>query len=105
MMSLLMVGVILGIITYVSWMGYWWLYMPSKFRNWLSKSMGRLFVLDVALTVGAGVFFGAVSGSLIALIAAATLGMLGTLTTIVIRSCYLLKEHYMDKKSTNKAIE
>jgi len=105
MTNFLLVGVLLGAITYISWMGYWWLYLPGKYRNWFSKSMGRLFILDIAITVGAALFFGAVSGSLIALIAAATLGMLGTLTAIGIRCCYLLKEFCKNRKSTNKEIQ
>lgn len=101
MLNLLLVGVLLGAITYISWMGYWWLYLPRKCRYWFSQSMGRLFILDIAITIGAALFFGAVSGSLIALIAAATLGMLGTLTAIGIRCWYLLKEFCKDRKPEN----
>ena len=81
----LIVGVLLGLITYVSWMGYYFLYLPKKIRNWFEKSMGRLFILDAALTIIAGVMFASVSNSLTAVIAASVMGALGTLTTVVIR--------------------
>jgi len=87
MFKLLLVRVISGTITYVNWISYWFLYMPKKLRNWFEKSMARLFILDIALTVGGAVIFSALSASLIAVIAATTLGLLGTITAIGIRGC------------------
>lgn len=84
-MHLLYVGGILGFCTYLSWMGYYWLYLPHKIRVWFEQSLGRLFILDIALTVVGLVGFHGVSDSLTAVIAASTLGLLGTLTTIGIR--------------------
>jgi hypothetical protein len=92
-MHLLIVGGVLGVVTYVSWMGYYWLYLPKSIRHWFERSMARLFILDFALTVMGMIGFSGVSDSLTAVIAASTLGLLGTLTTIAIRICYLAKQY------------
>jgi hypothetical protein len=88
---MLYVGVILGVVTYISWMGYYVLYLPKRIRYWFEQSMGRLFILDIALTVLGMLGFSGVSDSLTAVIAASTLGLLGTVTTISIRSFHLIK--------------
>jgi hypothetical protein len=85
-MYLLYVGGILGIVTYISWMGYYWLYLPKQIRHWFEASIGRLFILDATLTVVGLIGFHGVSDSLTAVIAASTLGLLGTFTTIGIRT-------------------
>jgi hypothetical protein len=90
-MHLLYVGGILGVVTYISWMGYYWLYLPNKIRHWFEASLSRLFILDLALTVMGLIGFHGVSDSLTAVIAASTLGLLGTLTTIGIRSYQIVK--------------
>jgi hypothetical protein len=96
-MSLLYVGGILGLVTYISWMGYYWLYLPKRLRVWFEASLARLFILDIALTVVGLVGFHGVSDSLTAVIAASTLGLLGTFTTIGIRTYQqirsLIKHH------------
>ena len=84
-MAFLIVGIILGLITYLSWMGYYFLYLPKGVRNWFEKSMGRLFLLDFALTIVAFIIFSSVSASLTAIIASSVLGALGTIQTLVIR--------------------
>jgi hypothetical protein len=86
-MHLLYIGAILGFVTYLSWMGYYWLYLPKRIRHWFEASMVRLFILDASLTVVGLIGFHGVSDSLTAVIAASTLGLLGTLTTIGIRVC------------------
>jgi hypothetical protein len=83
---LLYVGAIIGGVTYISWMGYYWLYLPKKIRHWFEASIGRLFILDATLTVVGLIGFHGVSDSLTAVIAASTLGLLGTFTTIGIRT-------------------
>lgn len=90
-MQFLLVGVILGAITYISWMSYYWLYLPKCIRFWFEKSMKRLFILDIALTVGGTLVFSGLSDSLTAVVAGATLGLLGTITTICIRSFGICK--------------
>jgi len=85
-MHLLYVGGILGVVTYISWMGYYFIYLPKRIRHWFEASLGRLFILDFALTVVGLMGFHGVSDSLTAVIAASTLGLLGTLTTIAIRA-------------------
>ena len=81
-MNILYIGVILGVVTYTSWMGYYWIYLPKKIRHWFEASLSRLFILDICLTVMGLIGFHGVSDSLTAVIAAATLGLLGTLTTL-----------------------
>ncbi len=81
-MNFLYVGAVLGLVTYISWMGYYWIYLPKKIRHWFERSLSRLFILDIALTVVGLAAFTKVSDSLIAAIAASTLGLLGTLTTV-----------------------
>ncbi len=90
-MYLLYVGVILGGVTYISWMGYYWIYLPKKLRHWFEASLSRLFILDVALTVIGLIGFHGLSDSLTAVIAASTLGLLGTLTTIGIIFCRYIR--------------
>jgi hypothetical protein len=90
-MEYLYVGLILGRITYFSWMGYYWLYLPKRIRRWFEKSMGRLFILDIALTVGGTLGFSGLSDTLTAVVAGTTLGFLGTVTTIGIRSFSICK--------------
>ena len=101
-MNFMYVGMVLGVVTYLSWMGYYWLYLPKRIRRWFEQSMGRLFVLDVALTVGGVVGFSSISDSLTAVIAASTLGLLGTITTIGIRSCCLLTTTLRSISSQNR---
>lgn len=81
-MYILYTGCILGIVTYVSWMGYYWIYLPKRIRSWFERSLSRLFILDVALTVVGLIGFHGLSDSITAVVAASTLGLLGTLTTI-----------------------
>lgn len=90
-MQYLYVGIILGTISYISWMGYYWLYLPKRIRNWFEQSMGRLLILDILLTVGGTLLFSGLSGSLTAVVAGATIGLLGTVTTIGIRSYSICK--------------
>lgn len=90
-MNLLYVGVILGIVTYLSFMGYYWIYLPKKIRHWFEASLSRLFILDIVLTVTGLIGFHGVSDSLTAVIAASTLGLLGTFTTIGIIFCQYIK--------------
>lgn len=90
-MQFLLVGVILGTITYISWMSYYWLYLPKCIRHWFEKSMSRLFILDIALTIGGTLGFAGLSDSLTAVVAGTTLGLLGTITTICIRSISICK--------------
>ena len=87
----LVIGLILGVMTYLSWMGFYWLYLPKSTRHWFGKSMSRLFFIDAALTVIGIIVFSSISSSLTAVIAACTLGLLGTVTTIVIRACQRIK--------------
>ena len=89
---MLSVGLILGVMTYLSWMSYWWLYLPRKVRHWFEKSFARLFILDFALTMLGIVGFSTVSDSLTAVIAASTLGLLGSITTIGIRSYHSISK-------------
>ena len=89
----LAIGIILGVITYLSWMGFYWLYVPKTTRHWFGKSIGRLFFLDAALTIIGIIVFSSISSSLTAVIAASTLGLLGTVTTIVIRSCQRIRSN------------
>jgi hypothetical protein len=88
---MLYVGVLLGFITYLSWMGYYWIYLPKRLRRWFEASLSRLFILDATLTVVGLIGFHGVSDSLTAVIAASTLGLLGTLTTIGIITCQNIK--------------
>lgn len=81
-MYILYTGAILGLVTYLSWMGYYWIYLPKRIRYFFEASLSRLFILDVTLTVVGLVGFHGVSDSLTAVIAASTLGLLGTLTTL-----------------------
>ena len=97
-MQYLFIGVILGVATYISWMGYYWLYLPKNIRDWFERSSRRLFILDIALTVVGMIGFSAVSNSLTALIAASTLGLLGTFTTIGIRSYQHIKSIFRPRQ-------
>jgi hypothetical protein len=97
-MQYLIIGVILGVITYISWMGYYWLYLPRKIRLWFERSTRRLFILDITLTVVGMIGFSAVSNSLTALIAASTLGLLGTFTTIGIRSYHHITSIFKNRQ-------
>ena len=90
-MQFFYVGVILGAVTYVSWMSYYWLYLPKSIRSWFERSMSRLFILDIALTVGGTLGFAGLSDSLTAVVAGTTLGLLGTVTTIGIRGIHICK--------------
>jgi len=90
-MQALYVGAILGTVTYLSWMGYYWLYLPKRIRHWFEQSIARLFLLDLALTVLGLIGFSGISDSLTAVIAASMLGLLGTCTTIGIRSFHSIK--------------
>jgi hypothetical protein len=90
-MYLLYIGAILGGVTYISWMGYYWLYLSPKIRHWFEAKLGRLFILDATLTVVGLIGFHGVSDSLTAVIAASTLGLLGTFTTIGIRTYQQIK--------------
>ena len=89
---MLYVGLILGVMTYLSWMSYWWLYLPRGIRLWFEQSFARLFILDFAITMLGIVGFSTVSDSLTAVIAASTLGLLGTITTIGIRTWHSLRK-------------
>jgi hypothetical protein len=90
-MHLLYIGVTLAVITYCSFMGYYWLYLPRKIRHWFEESMGRLFILDLCLTLIGFYGFSSVSDSLTAVIGASVLGFLGTCTTIGIRGCQKIR--------------
>lgn len=92
-MQALLVGAILGLMAYLSWMGYYWLYLPKRIRHWFEQSLARLFLLDLALTVLGLMGFSGISDSLTAVIAASTLGLLGTCTTIGIRSLRSIKSY------------
>jgi hypothetical protein len=87
----LIIGVVLGCMTYISWMSFYWIYLPRSIRHWFEASMGRLFILDFALTIVGIVGFSSISDSLTAVIAASTLGLLGTLTTLGIRGYQSIK--------------
>jgi len=93
-MNYLYIGIVLGTITYLSWIAYYFLYLPKKFRHWFERSMMRLFALDATLTISGLIGFHSVSDSLTAVIAAATLGLLGTLTTIGIRGCSMIRSRF-----------
>lgn len=81
-MDFAIVGVILGVASYFSFMGYYFLYLPKKFRKWFERSNARLFILDFALTFFGTIAFSKLSDSLTAVIAGVALGVLGTITTI-----------------------
>lgn len=101
-MHILYIGGILGVATYISWMGYYWIYLPAKIRHWFEASLGRLLILDIVLTV-VGLFgFHGVSDSLTAVIAASTLGLLGTLTTIGIRGYQYIRSIIRVTRSKRK---
>lgn len=87
----LIIGVILGVITYISWMGFYWLYVPKSLKVWFSQSIGRLFFLDAAITIIGLIVFTSISDTLTAVIASSTLGLLGTLTTLCIRGSHKVR--------------
>lgn len=83
-MEFAIVGVMMGSAAFFSWAGYYFIYMPKKFKYWVEHSKGRLFLLDIIITVLGTVGFASLSDSLTAAVASVTMGVLGTLTTLTI---------------------
>lgn len=82
MFQVLIVGALLGTITYMSWIAYYFIYCPKVIKKWFEKKLGRLFILDIALTIFGTFAFSKLSDSLTAVIAGSVLGLLGTFTTL-----------------------
>lgn len=84
-MHILYVGGILGGLIYISWFGYYIIYMPRKLKDWFEASLNRLLIVDLCLTVVSMIALSSLSDSLTAVVASSVVGFLATITTIVLR--------------------
>lgn len=83
MFSLLGAGAVLGLIAFLSYFLMYTLYMPRFIKRWLSKSFARMALFDIIMTILSFITFTSVTGAIMGVAAACTMGLLTSLTSIV----------------------
>lgn len=83
MWALLGAGAVLGVIAFLSYFLMYMLYMPKFIKRWLSKSFYRMAFFDIIMTVLSFVTFTSVTGAVMGVAAASTMGLLTSLSSII----------------------